>query len=668
MARIPLGNFGNVMPQVQQTPIQQNTRGAIAGAVTNAALQVAQQESNRAKQEQLVLDRQQEQESKIKFANLGAKATADLSLLDDNLNNQISQGLGINEAALQRQEGIELIKNQYQFDVPEKYKLNFASYIDTSAYESSAKLMPAFRNAQQQQNVVLVDDTIDSALKAPDKSQFKALVQTSLDGSNLPSATQQQKYGKALNDWDTNQATREVEALYLNGDIEGLKTSFSTESLNKNYPDLQAGQITALQKTASGKIRQIESANATELKAKDNDAKDALSEIKGIVNSGGVPDPKLIQGLYGRVQGTTYEKEAANFVNASDEIGNFLRLPPDQRATLLSRMESNQKNRPSDDPVFDAWKLQQMESAHGEALTREKNDPTGNFSIATGKDIVNPPATAIVVGDQQAIGALSSNIKQLAAFNSSRGITGSDNPLTRQTQGELKSFWAKAPAEQRLNLLQTFLTSSKGYPSAYKSMVDSIGGTSDSYRLAASIANRGGYNHVATRIVKGQMLLEQKKVNFSTSEADTATTEYLDGIYRNGTAQYNIYRDSARAYYAELLQQSEAKKDDKGKYAFDKELYSDALIAVTGGRYIQDNWFGVSNSVLRPYGVTDKSFRDQLDSFNSLNSRNYGTDRDYFKNLKMVQDQKTPNRYYFMDGTKPVRTANNQDILFMTIR
>ena len=90
MARIPLGNFGNVMPQVQQTPIQQNTRGAIAGAVTNAALQVVQQQSNRAKQEQLVLDQQQEQESKIKFANLGAKATADLSLLDDNLNNQIS--------------------------------------------------------------------------------------------------------------------------------------------------------------------------------------------------------------------------------------------------------------------------------------------------------------------------------------------------------------------------------------------------------------------------------------------------------------------------------------------------------------------------------------------------------------------------------------------------
>ena len=157
------------------------------------------------------------------------------------------------------------------------------------------------------------------------------------------------------------------------------------------------------------------------------------------------------------------------------------------------------------------------------------------------------------------------------------------------------------------------------------------------------------------------MSLEKKEVNFDTKQTNSAVNDYFTGLGLSDSG-VSVYRDTAMAYYAESLHQTQAKRDANGKYAFDEDLFNDALVAVTGGRYIQG-----SNKVLRPYGVSDQSFRDQIKSFNDSNARSYGTDRSYFIDAKIMQNPKNPNQYYFMDGSRPIRTPNNQEILFMTI-
>lgn len=656
MAKIQLGNFGQVLPEARQ---HQTSGGNLAGVLGNAAANfgAAIQQRNEA------IERQKKGEDDILYTNIYAKAGSDLTVLDDDVNMQLKQGVTVEDARMYREEGVQNILQKYQYDVPERYRDRFAGAMDAKAYESAAKVMPQFRASQQQSERVTLNETMQNALKSETKDEFQAVMRIGIDGSSLSEAEKRDLGIKARNTWDVDKSGRKLEGLFRSGDIEGIQNDFQSEKLKEQFPDLQQDQITALQKSAYARIDQINRARESELKERDNDAKDAAAEIKRIVATGGIPSVEVLTGIAQRTNGTQYEAEVNQYVGAADGVSNFLRLPPDQRGTLLSRMQSDQKTKPSDDPVLDKWKLDLYTSAHNESLSREKNDVAGNYNVVTGKELINPPATSIAIGDAQAIQALAANVKTITAFNQQRGITGNSNPLSKQTQAELNQFWVKAPAEQRLQLAMNLKKAAGINGNAFAPMLTSVGGSSDAYRLGAAIGNNPRYKStVALPIFKGQMLLEQKKVNFDTKATDAAVTDYFDGVLNGAGSAASVYRSAAMAYYAESLYQSEGKKDAKGKYEFNEDLFKDALVAVSGGRYIEGK-----NKVLRPYGVGDKSFREQLKAFNDKHTRDYGSYKDYFLDAKIQQDPKNPNRYFFLDGSRPVRTPNNQEILYMTI-
>ncbi len=147
------------------------------------------------------------------------------------------------------------------------------------------------------------------------------------------------------------------------------QTEFQSDNLKTKFPYLQQDQITALQKSAYAKIDQINKAKETEAKAIDNDAKDAVSEMKQIVASGGIPSVEVLTGLAQRTMGTPYAAEMNQYVAVADGVNSFLRMPPDQRGTVLSRMQSDQKTKPSDDPTLDKWTLDLYTRAHSESLS-----------------------------------------------------------------------------------------------------------------------------------------------------------------------------------------------------------------------------------------------------------------------------------------------------------
>ena len=663
MARIQLGNFGNVLPEVSRTPTQNVSSGQIiANAASESLNKIERTKINIYEQEQKASEKMRKGEDDILYTNLYSKAGVDLQVLDDDVNMQIKQGAKLDDVRLYREEGVQNIMQKYQYDVPERHRDRFAGALDAKAYESAAKTLPQFRASQQQSERVTLNETMQNALRSDTREEYKAVMQIGIEGSSLSAAEKQELINKSDNSWDVDKSGRLLEGLFRSQDVGAIQTEFQSDNLKTKFPYLQQDQITALQKSAYAKIDQINKAKETEAKAVDNDAKDAVSEMRQIVASGGIPSVEVLTGLAQRTMGTSHAAEINQYVAVADGVNSFLRRPPDQRGTVLSKMQSDQKTKPSDDPTLDKWTLDLYTRAHNESLSREKNDVAGNYNVVTGKELINPPATSIALGEPQAINALRQNIKEIKAFNATRGITGNANPLTQQTQNELRQFWGKAPAEQRLQILGNLKSASTGEPNAFSPMVQSIAGAANSYRLAAAIGNNPRYKEtVALPIVKGQMRLEKKEVNFDTKQTNSAVNDYFTGLGLPDSG-VSVYRDTAMAYYAESLHQTQAKRDANGKYAFDEDLFNDALIAVTGGRYIQG-----SNKVLRPYGVSDKSFRDQIKAFNDSNARSYGTDRSYFIDAKIMQNPKNPNQYYFMDGSRPIRTPNNQEILFMTI-
>ena len=261
----------------------------------------------------------------------------------------------------------------------------------------------------------------------------------------------------------------------------------------------------------------------------------------------------------------------------------------------------------------------------------------------------------------------------MKAYNDVSGITGSSNPLTKQQQGELKSFFNNSTPTDKLNLLVNLHKASEGEPNAYQSMIKSIAGDHFSYMWAASMANRGQPN-AAKMIVSGQDLINNKSVKVNEDAAQQVATEYFTGIVPPGSTRFKVYLESATALYAYQAQKGEKITDSSGKIntkTIDKDLFTQALVEVTGGRYFYNgSIFSANKSVLRPFGVSNSSFQSQHEKFNSQYAREYGgSDRDYFLDLPLEQDQNNPNKYYFRNGSRYVMDKNNpEQRLFMMVR
>lgn len=118
MAKIPMGNFGNAMPQVQRIQMPQDQSGQmLAGALQNfgkTAEQIHQNQLNKevdAKKTELLMNDQQSKQDTAQYIQQSAKFSADIDLMDADITAKVQSGsLPIENAVQERQSNLEKIK------------------------------------------------------------------------------------------------------------------------------------------------------------------------------------------------------------------------------------------------------------------------------------------------------------------------------------------------------------------------------------------------------------------------------------------------------------------------------------------------------------------------------------------------------------------------------
>lgn len=658
MAKIPMGNFGNAMPQVGRIQMPQNQSGQmIAGALQNMS-QVAQQQHEREKLAQEKQKIEQDKKDKADFALQSSKIGADISLVDDDLLIKMQSGeLTFDESVQQRQKSLETIKGQYKEAIPKTYNQAFDNYFEQHSYQSASKYLPVAQKAEQQQSIVQLKSMTENYLKSPDASDQE--VQVGLQTYAQSKGLSQAYVDNTFSEYKNKRSGNDVNAFYLANKTDNTKlTELTTpEAVLKKHPNLTQEQAVYWSGRAASQMDQNQKAYDRQQKEVESDAKDASTEMRNDIETGLIPSESVINARLARVKGTTHEKEFVQYSGALVEVQKFMRLGPDQREAYLSKKRSEAQNTAQDNAKDVSWNLNLLSKTHENMLGYEKNNSTLAYSIKTGQELTPVPTTSIIMGDPEAIKALSKNIKTLHASNILDGVTGSLNPLSKQQQSELKQFWGKAKPGDKLSLLTNIYKSSAGNANASRDMINSIAGENGAYRLSASLNNRG-LQDIAGQIVTGQDLIEKGLVKVDENSLRTHTENYLAGITSPGKPDFQIYLDSVKANYAYLVQKSEKVTDTKGSIlnkTIDEDLLNKAILSVTGGKYTSGGFFGSKSVVLRPHTVGEKSFREQLESFNSRNARHYGgSDKDFFIDLPLEQDPKNPYRYYFKNGTKYV--------------
>ncbi|WP_435574952.1 hypothetical protein [Acinetobacter lwoffii] len=657
MAKIPMGNFGNAMPQAGRIQMPQDQSGQmIAGALQNVS-QVAVQYAAQQQQEQ-------DKKAKADFALQSSKVGADISVVDDDLLLKMQSGaIAYDDAVVQRQKSLETIKGQYKDLIPKKFEQNFNNYFEQHSYQSASKYLPIAQKSEQQQAIVKLKDMRENYLKNPNASEQDVWSGMALyaQSKNLPLAHVQDTF----NEYKNSRAGNDVSTFYLGNKSDNEKlTELSTpEAVIAKHPNLTQEQAVYWSGRVSSQIDQNNRAVALQQKQLEDDAKDAVTEMKADIETGLIPSEDVIKSRLARVKGTGKESEFVQYTGALVEVQQFMRLGADEREAYLSKKRSEAQNTAQDNAKDVSWKLNLLSKTHENMLGYEKNNSALAYSIKTGQELTVVPTHAILSGNPDAINALSKNIKSIHANNVLNGTVGSLNPFSTQQQSELKQFWEKARPGDKLNLVTSLYKSSAGNANASRDMINSIAGESGSYRLSASLNNRG-LQDIAGQIITGQDLIEKGLVKVDENGLTKQTETYLAGITSPGKPDFQIYLDSIKANYAYLVQKAEKVTDTKGNIlnkTIDEELFNRAAKNVTGGKFTSGGFFGSKSVVLRPHTVGEKAFREQLESFNSRNARNYGgSDKDFFLDLPLEQDPKNPYVYYFKNGSKYIMDATDK--------
>ncbi|MDI9724339.1 hypothetical protein QM272_09315 [Acinetobacter baumannii] len=550
--------------------------------------------------------------------------------------------------------------------------LNYSDLETTN--QSLAKINSASQNYgktqgwNQQQIDLFVKEQQDKALLGA-----ISLMQTNGDSSAIPlyfkqykdymSPQTQAKVGKLVQ--DNNADVFMTEIIKYKEDPEELdKYIVALQDPNSNFSQsVGARHIPTLLGRAIGYRDAYDRNLVAEAKRKDEDGKKALGDFRKDIESGIPFSAQRLSELSSKVEGTASQSEFDR-INRSLPVFQLLySMPADARESFINSYESDAKTKKSDHPQDVKFVTDQMRAIHTGLLDKEKNDPALAYSIKTGNPLTQAPTTLIIQGDSKALNIVSSNIQKMVATNQASGsTTGSINPLSKQQQEEMKTFWKSAPPNQKLQLVSNLQKAAQGNANASREMIQSITGTNNNtFRWAAALNNRG-LKDIANQMAVGQDLIDKGDVKVDEALLTQKTTEYLRGITAPGKPDFNIYKDAVRANYAYLLQKSEKipnKTEKSNSKKLDEDLINLALLNTTGGKFTNGS-FRRESSVLRPHTVGEASFRQQLEQFNSRNARTYGgSDREYFLDLPLEQDTKNPYKYYFKNGSGYVMDSSD---------
>lgn len=255
-----------------------------------------------------VLEARKEEKDKTEkadFALQSSKIGADISVVDNDLILKMqSEGLPYEEAVKQRQDSLESIKKQYKTVVPKQFEQNFNNYFEQHSYQSASKYLPIAQKSEQQQAIVQLKEMKENYLKNPNASEQEVWngLATYGQSKNLALAHVKDNF----NEYKNNRSSNDVAAFYLGNksDNEKLTELTTPEAVLKKHPNLTQEQAVYWSGRALTQMDQNKRAAALQQKQLDDDAKDAVNEMKADIETGLIPSEAVIKARLARVQGT----------------------------------------------------------------------------------------------------------------------------------------------------------------------------------------------------------------------------------------------------------------------------------------------------------------------------------------------------------------------------
>lgn len=612
MPEIPLGNFGNVMPQAGQGRVIDTGAGQVVQAVGTLA-QVGQQASaKQLHEQQKIQDEKDEYTFNVEASKYSAQYQDTLTETKQKLiTGQLNEQSAKDYLQLKNDE----LRANFEGSIPAKQKNKFNFYTEKTLYDSHQTIKPLAYETERNKINADFEQVSEATLKLENREQAEALFNATLERN--PVLTPEQRVTQ-LDQWkqrrDISDGKGTLQTLETAKDIDGLQKVL--EGVDSIFPNMKVETRDAYKNQIQDAIDRINKEQAVAQQKLLNEAKQFANDFRTDALTGYPISADRTQAVLAKVAGTEYEVQVREDLALNKEAQAFKKLSPLEQERRINEIRVSAENAPQSDASLLEKRLSMFQGISNATKSRIEKDPMASLpnvghinpeQIGTGKADFKQAelATQMLAEQKKKNGGQGSLIQ----WNSSERKAFTDRyfDATPQQQRAMLTDLTKMVGNNKDAQLEYFKLISPNNPYDYVGVAK---------LNQMDIVLHGTNLRVADLVLEGKHLLQtgEDKLIGNQKEFENQIASEFGNTTSKGQLEYRTYANMAYSAYIGLAKRypDKIKVDEKGKPFINKELAKQAFDVTTGGTYKQS--FGKNtNTVFMPYGYTQDTFQDYLE-------------------------------------------------------
>lgn len=642
MARIPMGNFGNAMPEVQRIAVPQNNLDQLGGALQNASQAAGQ------------IARKQEEEQRKKDDLTASTIVSQFGLDSENMAADYRQKVASNQMsdvdadlAFSKEYGLKMdeVVSQLPQSVSQGYKENLVKY----GTGQVGTFYQTGRNVAGDLAKTNLKLTLENASKMGDQAAALPLVENAFNAASeylSPAEVLEYRSNYKQQQQSTNLGYR-LSSAQTSKDYQDIYTELQDE---KNYSSLPSSTRNSAMHSAKSGLLQIQRQEQQAQNKKESDAVKLVNDLQSNVLSGGKIDLEYMTNLGKATEGTEAHKDYLFLQSNYVGIQEFQDLNTNDKKVRLDRLERDFKNTPSEN-ASDRKKLLDL---YRSIYTQDVSDAKSDNVSAAGKlgiEVSGFTGQQLLTDPDGTMGLIVNNLHALNQAKKHEPNISLD-PIPALNKGDIQESFENANPKQKLDVLASIMKGSQKNRlslSATKEIIKTIGGGDGIYNIAAvAVANNAVYHGKNTGhiILSGASLIKAGN-QITPSDLEEAYRGRISNLAGDGdySANWSAFK-SAYAYFESEVGHHPKSKDD----GHNVDSFNKALDATTGGLYQQHNtsWIGSGKfktangtvtdwRVQKPYLMSDSGFEVAVNSGFEQIAKKHNLSPDFVKDNYRLQ-------------------------------
>ncbi|WP_168379778.1 hypothetical protein [Acinetobacter cumulans] len=617
MANIPLGQFGNVMPQAQPGRVLDTGAGQVAQAAGQLAQGGQQVSVKKLNEQQKIQDEKEEYFFNIQAAKYGAEYTDIVTTTKQKL---VTGEFDENSAKAYLRQQADTLNETYRQTLPETKHEKFNYYSEKMYLESEVNVKPLAYETERRAINADFEQVAEATLKIENREQAYALY---LDTVNRnPVLTPEQKK-EAPQKWNERRDLSDGKGVLSS--LEDQQDIKALQELHKNidtvFPYMKVETRDAYKANIESAIDRIN--KGLEIKAKELDKEHAQLTKDFVADAfTGYPlSTNLVNSTLDAVKGTQYEAEVKEAIALNKDAQKFRDASPIEQERSIARLTSELENSPQEDATLLQKKLNVFKNIAATSKQRANDDPVASVQSQTGHKLYTVTPEQIGTGNIDFKKAQITT-ELLAEQKKANGGVGSLIQWNKSERTAFKDRYFDATPKQQKAMLTDLTKMAGKNKEAQKEYFSLISGEKNAYDyMGIAKLNQLDVTLHGTNIRAAEVALEGKQIlNLGQASVLGVEKEFHNAIQPEfgnaaaiGTNEHRAYQNLAYSIYLGLAKRGEniIKRDDKGNPIINKEMAKQAFDIASGGTYKQKLGKN-TNYIFMPYGFTQTSFKDHI--------------------------------------------------------